>query len=108
MDYDYRNQLTSVTIGNSVTSIGDDAFSHNQLTSVIIPNSVTSIGKSAFTNNQLASVTIGAGVTLDDEAFNDFPYTTASGFVAAYNNAGKAAGTYTRPNTASKVWTRIK
>ena len=41
--------LTSVTIPNSVTSIGESAFSGcSGLTSVTIPNSVTSIGKEAF------------------------------------------------------------
>ena len=41
--------LTSVTIGNSVTSIGDGAFrACSGLTSVTIPNSVTSIGDYAF------------------------------------------------------------
>ena len=41
--------LTSVTIPNSVTSIGVCAFSHcSGLTSVTIPNSVTSIGDYAF------------------------------------------------------------
>jgi len=41
--------LTSVTIPNSVTSIGDYAFSWcSGLTSFTIPNSVTSIGREAF------------------------------------------------------------
>ncbi|MEE1000816.1 MAG: leucine-rich repeat protein, partial [Bacteroidales bacterium] len=41
--------LTSVTIPNSVTSIGNYTFSGcYDLTSVTIPNSVTSIGGSAF------------------------------------------------------------
>ena len=57
--------LTSVTIGNSVTSIGNSAFSGcSGLTSVTIGNSVTSIGSSAFYKcTGLTSVTIGNSVT---------------------------------------------
>ena len=43
------SSLTSVTIGNGVTSIGDSAFYYcSRLTSVTIPDSVTSIGNGAF------------------------------------------------------------
>ena len=57
--------LTSVTIPNSVTSIGAGAFSGcSGLTSVTIPNSVTSIGESAFYSCRgLRSVTIPNSVT---------------------------------------------
>ena len=57
--------LTSVTISNSLTSIGEGAFSNcSSLTSVTIPNSVKSIGKSAFSNcSSLTSVTIPNSVT---------------------------------------------
>ena len=57
--------LTSVTIPNSVTSIGNSAFYNcSGLTSVTIPNSVTSIGNQAFSwCSGLTSVTIPNSVT---------------------------------------------
>jgi hypothetical protein len=59
------NSLTSVTIPDSVTSIGDGAFSGcSRLTSVSIPAGVTSIGNLAFSGcSSLTSVTIPASVT---------------------------------------------
>ena len=55
----------SYAIPNSVTSIGDSAFSGcSSLTSVTIPDSVTSIGKWAFSEcKSLTSVTIPDSVT---------------------------------------------
>ena len=57
--------MTSVTIGNSVTNIGNYAFYGCEgLTSVTIPNSVTNIGNYAFYGCEgLTSVTIGNSVT---------------------------------------------
>ena len=54
--------LTSVTIGNSVTSIGFNAFYDcSKLTSVTIPNSVTHIGDEAFSGcSKLTSVIFNA------------------------------------------------
>ncbi len=55
--------LTTVTIPNSVTSIGVSAFSNCGLTSLTIPKSVTSIGTQAFMECGLTSVTIPNSVT---------------------------------------------
>ena len=64
--------LTSVTIGNGVTTIGSSAFyCCSKLTSITIPDSVTSIGYAAFEKcSGLTSVTIGNSVTsIDESAF---------------------------------------
>ena len=58
--------LTSITIPASVTSIGEWAFSYaTSLTSITIPSSVTIIGNSAFSNAaSLASINIPSSVTI--------------------------------------------
>ena len=60
-----NNTITSLTIPNSVTSVGDVAFfGCSGLASVTIGNSVTTIGRSAFLEcRALTSLTIGDGVT---------------------------------------------
>lgn len=62
--------LSSVTIGNSVTTIGDRAFEECfSLPSVTIPNSVTTIGEYAFALcTGLSSITIPNSVTSIGEA----------------------------------------
>jgi hypothetical protein len=65
-------RLTSVKIPESITRIGDSAFSRNHLRSIEIPESVITIGDSAFQKNLLTSVTIPSRVTfIDEESFED-------------------------------------
>lgn len=86
--WNYRSYIKSVTIADTVTSVGSDAFygctnltavdlgsgvakigsgafyECNALKEIVIPDSVTSIGSNAFYNCfRLSAVTMGSGVT---------------------------------------------
>ena len=89
--------LTSITIPNSVTSIGKLAFCNcSFLTSIIIPNNVTSIEASAFADcSSLTSISIGDNVlSIGDGAFANcsslvsvtIPNTVTSIGNTAFNN----------------------
>jgi len=87
-------------ITSTVTVILPSAFEANQLTSVTIGNSVTSIGDYAFNgNSSLARVTIGGNVTVGHNAFDIY-----GDLNTTYNNGGKKAGTYVRD--ARGKWAR--
>jgi hypothetical protein len=83
-----------VTIPNSVTTIGAQAFYSNALTTVTIGNSVTSIGSFAFHTNALTSVTFlgnaptaGTGVFGGNTALTSVtrPY-TATGWGSTWSD----------------------
>ena len=70
--FDGCGRLKKVTIPDSVTAIGEYAFNDcDGLKSVTIPDSVTSLGEHVFSGcSNLTTVTIGNGVTtIGDEAF---------------------------------------
>ena len=67
------DRLTSITIPNSVTKIGEGAFCCSSLTSITIPNSVTTIEYGTFQLcSGLTSVTIPNSVTtIGNDAFSN-------------------------------------
>ncbi len=100
----YCTNLTSITIPDSVTTIGNYAFyCCTKLTSITIPDSVTTIGRYAFYDcTGLTSVTIGSGVTVisgyafyncsklttiiieSEYVYNNLTSTTALGYLGQY------------------------
>ena len=85
--------LTSVTIPDSVTSIGASAFSLTSLTNVTIGNGVTSIGELAFYYcTSLTSVTIGNSVTsIGFQAFIDCTHLTSVTIPNSVTSIGNGA-----------------
>ena len=65
--------MTSVKIPPLVTTISRELFSNaTQLTKVTLPNTITSIGQNAFYSNSLKSIVIGDKLTvLDNYAFGN-------------------------------------
>jgi hypothetical protein len=63
--FSYCNELTSVTIGKNVTKIRDYTFQQNpKLTNIIIPEGVAEIGLAAFhTCSELSAIRIPGSVT---------------------------------------------
>ena len=116
------SSLTSITISDSVTSIGNYAFFHcSSLTSITIPDSVTSIGHSAFLDcSSLTSITIPDSVT----SIDDFTFLNCSSLktvyyngtaedwvttsIGSYNDALTSATIYyfseTQPTTEGNYW----
>lgn len=92
----------------TVFGIGQEAFANNKLTSVTIPNSVKSIGHFAFSGcSSLTSVTFGGQIQVGNfsAANNTFPGDLRAKFYAG-NPVSGTAGTYTRPNGTSLTWTK--
>ena len=86
--------LTSITIPDDVTSIGDRAFYNcTGLTSITIPDGVTSIGSSAFSGcSGLTSITIPDDVTsIGGEAFYNCTGLTSITIPDSVTSIGRSA-----------------
>ena len=98
--YAYRSMITSVTISDNTTSIGDYAFYNcTGFTDISIPNSVTSIGLYAFKGCvSLAEVKIlGYSVDIANNAFVSCPN------VILYCKSGSSAQSYAELNNMMYV-----
>jgi hypothetical protein len=103
--------LTSVTIPNSVTSIGWAAFYNcSGLTSITIPNSVTSIGNNAFSGcSGLTTVFYGgtdstAWSAISIDSFGNTPLTSAIRYCYSATNPGTPNTHWRYVNGVPTVW----
>ena len=87
------SNLTSVTIPNGVTLIGEDAFRNTKLTNVIIPEGVTSIERNAFYDcGSLTSVTLPSSLkTIGSFAFDKCDSLTGLTIPNSVNTIGSYA-----------------
>ena len=107
-----KTAVTSVTISNSVTSIGEYAFYEcTNLASVTIPNSVTNIGADAFFETAVTSVTIPKGVAnIANDAFEScsnlssvaIPDSVTNIGIGAFSECSSLAGV-TIPNSVTSI-----
>lgn len=59
----YRTRINSLDLPSKLETIGDYAFQYNLIDELIIPDSVTSIGVRAFASNSIQYLTIGNGLS---------------------------------------------
>lgn len=93
--------LTSLTIPNTVTTIGSYAFANNNLTSLNIPSSVTSIGPYAFQNNQLTSVNLPNSLKIIDYYAFSHNQLTSVTIPSSADNVGNNAFEYNQLTNVS-------
>lgn len=87
-----QTKLTSISLPEGITSIGDDAFNQCKITSLTLPASLKTIGARAFSNNGITQLTIPDKVeTIENDAFAynsidniDFPATLVSLHATAF------------------------
>src|SRR5574344_250941 len=109
------NKISSLTIEDGVTAIGDTDFAFNNIKSVTIPSSVTTIGDGSFGYNKLTDITIPSSVTsIGGAAFNCNDVPVDKAIIYARNTDGTenkttivsyahTGGTVTVPTTVTTL-----
>ena len=93
--------LTSVTVPNTVTTIGDTAFGLSSAPAIVLPEGVTTVEQWAFTQAQASSITFPTTITdIAANAFDSAPNLTDLNFAGAIPPMlDPNAFTGTTPNT---------
>ncbi|MDD6878764.1 MAG: leucine-rich repeat domain-containing protein, partial [bacterium] len=61
----YNKSIQNLTLGEGVTSIGNQSFYGNQISKLTIPSSVTTIGEGAFYGNQICILYLNNAINLE-------------------------------------------
>jgi hypothetical protein len=103
--YFYRFLIETVVVADGVTNIGDYAFDGCDFASITIPNSVTSIGSGAFSQcHGLTSITLPESVTtVGDYAFMDCEWLTSITIPNSVTSIGSGAFSQCRGLTEINV-----
>ncbi|MBQ1414182.1 MAG: leucine-rich repeat domain-containing protein [Clostridia bacterium] len=100
-DDSLRTKIKSVQINNGITAIGTDAFYYcSYLASVSLPNTLTTIGQGAFAETNITAITIPASVTsVGNNAFFDCSKLTS----LTFQGTSLGSGNFTYLKAAAAV-----
>jgi len=98
------NKLTKVVFGANLQNIGMGAFGFNQLTNITITGNVMFIGELAFAGNNLTTIVNIGNTWIKENTFENFAETYRENSLGTF----LVSGTYTRPNSNSKNWVKVK
>lgn len=76
--------LTEVSLGNTITTVGEFAFAGSKITSIVIPESLTVMGYKAFGASTLKTVTF---ISTDNDNISKMPFEDSDWVVKASQNA---------------------